>query len=131
MKILPPMPSERLLHNKASFQPGYMARALRRAVQDKAGLAFMPCHPSEGWQGMSPTDIAAERDVPAYPTAATGPVYTSMVMTELDGALDDPSYISTFPKRERVANQKVFPFSLSFAAMEINMMVHYLLALDW
>ena len=54
-----------------------------------------------------------------------------MVLTELDGSLDDRSYISTFPKRERVANQKVFPFSLSFAAMEINMMVHYLLALDW
>ena len=26
-EILPPMPSERLLYNNASFQPDYMARA--------------------------------------------------------------------------------------------------------
>ena len=60
------------MYNNASFQPGYMARALRRAVQDKAGLVFVPCHPSLGWQGMSPTDIAAERDVLAYPAGPTG-----------------------------------------------------------
>ena len=60
-----------------------------------------------------------------------GQYNTSMVVTELDGSLDDPSYISTLPEGARLGNQNVFPFSLSLAAMEVNMMLHYLLALDW
>ena len=35
-ETLPPMRSERQLYDNASFQPSYMARALRRVVQDKA-----------------------------------------------------------------------------------------------
>ena len=60
-----------------------------------------------------------------------GQYNTSMVVTELDGSLDDPSYISTLPAEEGVGNQNVFPFSLSLASMEVNLMLHYLLALDW
>lgn len=71
-QILLPEDGERLLHGNASFQPNYMARAIRQAVQDQAGLAFMHSHPSKGWQGMSHTDVVAERDVLAYPAGATG-----------------------------------------------------------
>ena len=60
-----------------------------------------------------------------------GQYNTSMVTTELDGSLDDPSYISTLPEGESGGNQNVFPFSLSLAGLEINMMLHYLLALEW
>ena len=45
-------------------------------------------------------------------------VNTSIVITYLDGSLEEPPYISTFPKKERVASQKVFPFSLSLAAID-------------
>ena len=71
-EVLLPKDGERLLHGNASFQPGYMARSIRRAMEDQAGLAFMHSHPSKGWQDMSPTDVVAERDVLAYPAGATG-----------------------------------------------------------
>ena len=56
---------------------------------------------------------------------------SSMVVMELDGSLDDPSYISNLPPEERVGNQNVFPFSLGVAGMEVNLMIRYLLASDW
>ena len=71
-EILLPENDERLLHGNASFQPDYLARAIRTARQKKAGLAFMHSHPSSGWQGMSSEDINAERDILAYPAGATG-----------------------------------------------------------
>ena len=70
-EVLLPKDGERLLHGNASFQPGYMARSIRRAMEDQAGLAFMHSHPGKGWQDMSPTDVVAERDVLAYPAGAT------------------------------------------------------------
>ena len=60
-----------------------------------------------------------------------GQYNTSMVVSELDGSLDDPSYIATLPQSERGGNQNVFSFGLSLAGMEVNIMLHYLLALDW
>jgi len=54
-----------------------------------------------------------------------------MVVMELDGSLDNPSYISDLPEEERGTNQNVFPFSLSVAGMETNLMLRYLLAADW
>ena len=60
-----------------------------------------------------------------------GQYTTSDVVMELDGSLDDPSYISNLPPEERVGNQNVFPFSLGVAGMEVNLMLRYLLAADW
>ena len=60
-----------------------------------------------------------------------GQYNSSMVTMELDGSLDDPSYITNLPNEERESNQNVFPFSLSVAGMEVNLMLRYLLALDW
>ncbi len=56
---------------------------------------------------------------------------SSAVVLELDGSLDEPSYVSNLPSEERVGNQNVFPFSQSVAAMEANLMLRYLLAADW
>ena len=66
-EIILPKKGERLLHGNASFEPAYLARAMKIARDKKAGLAFMHSHPSDGWQGMSATDVEAERDVLAYP----------------------------------------------------------------
>lgn len=71
-EIILPIEGERLLHGNASFQPDYLARALKIALQKKVGLAFMHSHPSPGWQGMSNPDVEAERDALAYPAGATG-----------------------------------------------------------
>ena len=70
--VILPQEGDSLLHNNASIQPQYLARAIRTALDRKAGLAFMHSHPSPGWQGMSSMDIEAERDALAYPAMATG-----------------------------------------------------------
>ena len=58
--------------------------------------------------------------------------YTSSdVIMELDGSLDDPSYVRNLPESERDRNQNVFPFSLSVAGMEVNLMIRYILAAGW
>ena len=60
-----------------------------------------------------------------------GQYNTSDVTMELDGSLDDPSYVRNLPSDERHGNQNVFPFSQSVAAMEVNLMLRYLLAAEW
>ena len=71
-EIILPKNDERTLHGNASFEPDYLARAVKVACKKKAGLAFMHSHPGPGWQGMSGADVEAERDVLAYPAGATG-----------------------------------------------------------
>ena len=71
-RILLPEEDERLLHGGASFQPSYLSRAVRTAVLEGKGLAFMHSHPSVGWQGMSEPDVVAEQEVIAPPARATG-----------------------------------------------------------
>ena len=71
-EIILPNPGERILHGNVSFESDYLVRAIGLACKKKAGLAFMHSHPTSGWQGMSPADIEAERDVLAYPAGATG-----------------------------------------------------------
>lgn len=56
---------------------------------------------------------------------------SSMVVMELDGSLDNPSYIANLPEKERDRNQNVFPFSLSLASMEVNLMLRYIISDDW
>lgn len=71
-ELLLPLPGERRLHGNVSFEPGYLARAARRACEDNAGVAFMHSHPAAGWQPMSEIDVVAERDRIAPPSRATG-----------------------------------------------------------
>ena len=71
-EIVLPEKGERNLHRNASFEPDYLARAIKMAREKKAGLAFMHSHTTPGWQGMSCPDVKAERDVIAYPAGATG-----------------------------------------------------------
>ena len=52
----------------------------------------------------------------------SGQYNSSMVVMELDGSLDDPTYITNLGPDEKVGAQNVFPFSLSAASMEINLM---------
>ena len=61
----------------------------------------------------------------------TGQYTSSEVLQELDGSLDDPSYIANLPAELRPKNQNVFPFSLGSASMQVNLMVRYLIADDW
>ena len=56
---------------------------------------------------------------------------TGGVVAELDGSLTNPSYISNLPAEQKNSTQNVFPFSLSVASMEVNMMIRYITAQDW
>ena len=61
----------------------------------------------------------------------TGQYTSSDVVQELDGSLDDPSYIAGLPLELRPKSQNVFPFSLGSASMQVNFMLRYLLAKAW
>ena len=56
---------------------------------------------------------------------------TGMVSAELDGSLDNPSYISALPDEDIPGNQNVFPFSLGVAALAVNLMMRYLIGQEW
>jgi len=71
-EILPPATGDRNLHGSASFEPSYLTRATRIAIQRGAGLAFMHNHFTGGWQDMSMPDIVAERDRISPAARATG-----------------------------------------------------------
>ena len=71
-KIIIPEIGDRNLHGNVEFTPRFLSKAVNLAIQEKAGLAFMHSHPTNGWQGMSEPDIIAERDVLASPALATG-----------------------------------------------------------
>ncbi len=70
--IVFPVAGDRHLHGNASFEPSYLTRATRTAIQRGAGLAFMHNHFTSGWQDMSAPDIAAERDRISPSARATG-----------------------------------------------------------
>ncbi len=84
-QLLRPADGERQLHRSASFEAHYLARAVRIAHSECAGLAFMHSHPSRGWQEMSDTDIVAERDRIAGPAWACGLPLIGLTLG-LDGA---------------------------------------------
>ncbi len=53
----------------------------------------------------------------------------AMVPLDLDGTLDDPSYLSGLPKgHPLLANENVFPFSLHLAGMEVLQMLSFVVA---
>lgn len=56
---------------------------------------------------------------------------TGMVSAELDGSLDDPSYLQTPTVPGPAGNQNVFPFSLGAASAAVNLMVRYVAGPDW
>lgn len=60
-----------------------------------------------------------------------GQYNSSMVTMELDGSLDDPTYIRDLPPEYAKVNQNVFPFAQSVAAMEVNLMLRLIIAEPW
>ena len=50
---------------------------------------------------------------------------------ELDGSLENPSYIEHLHSKRGFGNENVFPFSQNLSSMEVLMMIHFLLSKDW
>ena len=61
----------------------------------------------------------------------SGQYSSSDVVMELDGSLTDPSYIKNSPISNRNINQNVFPFSLSVASLQVNLMIRYIVSQEW
>lgn len=80
-QVILPAKADRLLHGNTSFRPDYLVRALDAARSAGAGLAFMHSHPTNGWQGMSSSDVVAERDVLAHPAAGCGLPLVGLTMS--------------------------------------------------
>lgn len=60
-----------------------------------------------------------------------GQVDTSRLSAERAGLFEDETYIGGLPPDAREAHLNVFPFCLSVASMEVNLMLRYCIALDW
>jgi len=56
---------------------------------------------------------------------------TSDVTMEIDGSLDNPSYIENLHSKRGFGNENVFPFSQNLSSMEVLMMIHFILSKDW
>ena len=56
---------------------------------------------------------------------------TSMVVLELDGSLDDPSYTQGLGEDLSARNENVFPFTLSLASMLVNLFLRYIISEAW
>lgn len=72
-RLILPEVGDRNVHGNASFEPQFFQRAMEEAAKAGGGLALLHSHPfGEGWQGMSPDDIAAEEGHAAAAFGATG-----------------------------------------------------------
>lgn len=60
-RVILPLPNERQVHRKVSFNPDYFDRVCSLALETGCGICFLHSHPSTGWQDMSKDDIAAEK----------------------------------------------------------------------
>lgn len=97
-RIILPEHGERELHGGASFLPAYLQRVIGVAMQEGAGIAFLHCHFTPGWQDMSGPDIAAEQRLAPRVLAATGLPLVGFTMAT-DGALSARFWTKVGPKR--------------------------------
>ena len=56
---------------------------------------------------------------------------TSEVSMELDGSLENPSYIEHLHSQRGFGNENIFPFSQNVSSIEVLMMMRFLLSQDW
>ncbi len=56
---------------------------------------------------------------------------TSDVSMELDGSLDNPSYIEYLHSKRGFGNANIFPFSQNLSSLEVLMMLHFILSENW
>lgn len=81
--VVLPHDGERLLHGTASFTSAYVVRAAALARERGEGLVLLHSHPmGTGWQGLSATDHATERE---YERVARGFTDRPMVGMTLAG----------------------------------------------
>jgi len=83
-EVVLPATGERYVHEKASFEPEFFARALQQALERGAGLAFLHSHRGTGWQEMSRDDVRAEEGMAGAVASATGLSLVGMTLGAAD-----------------------------------------------
>jgi hypothetical protein len=83
--VILPENGDRIVRGNATFLPQYYERAVRAAVAQGSGLAFLHSHLGPGWQGMSRDDVKAEQRHAASTKGATGLPLLGLTMAT-DGA---------------------------------------------
>lgn len=92
-----PVDGERHVHGNASTTGEFLGRALRLAMKQGAGLAFLHSHPYPGWQRMSGDDVTTERRQAPAVRASTGMPFIGMTLGT-DGAWSGRFWVKTAPK---------------------------------
>lgn len=95
--VVLPDDGDRRVHGNAEFLPPYFERALRLAIENEAGLAFMHSHLGPGWQEMSGPDIRAEKGNAGAVLAATGLPLVGLTLAR-DGAWSARFWEKTAPR---------------------------------
>lgn len=97
-RLVLPERGDRRVHGNVSFLPQYLERALAIAAAEGAGLVLMHSHPlGQGWQGMSPDDIAAEQGNAGAVFGATGLPFVGLTLAS-DGAWSARFWERTAPR---------------------------------
>ncbi|RPG31142.1 MAG: ThiF family adenylyltransferase [Muricauda sp. TMED12] len=99
-EIIYPDEGDREVHGNAEFYPSYLRHAISIALKKKEGLAFLHSHPFPGWQGMSPTDITAEKRIAPSIYGATGFPLLGMT-TGNDGTWSARFWVKNHKKKRR------------------------------
>lgn len=66
-----PEEGDRQRHGNVSFNPEYLERVCKLAMEKGCGIAFMHSHPVPGWQHMSDDDVIAEKKLMGSVAALT------------------------------------------------------------
>ena len=102
-RLILPREGERNVHGNASFEPGFLERAMSEAAAAGAGLALLHSHPlGRGSQGLSRDDIAAEQGNAGAVFGATGLPFVGLTLAG-DGAWSARFWERTAPRTYPVA----------------------------
>ena len=97
-ELVLPKEGDRQVHGNVSFNPQFLTRALKRAMERGAGLLLMHSHLGPGWQGMSPDDIRAESNNAGAVLSATNLPFLGLTLAT-DGAWSARLWCRTAPHK--------------------------------
>lgn len=97
-EVILPKKNERNLHGNVSFNSDYLDRVTSLAFDKKLGVCFLHSHLVSGWQGMSSTDISAEKMLAPRIKANTGLPLLGMTVGT-DNSWSARFWVKTEPKQ--------------------------------
>ncbi len=97
-EVILPVKGDRNIHGNVSFNPSYLDRVLKIALEKKAGVVFLHSHPYPGWQFMSQQDETTEAKIAPSVKATTELSLVGMTIGS-DGAWSGRFWNKIGPKK--------------------------------